>query len=616
MTKDDARQQLIGIVKNEITNNEQAQFWVTDKVAFNMREMIKTFRKNYWGIYDNPLDPMTGKEKIWVPMTRVLCDAVRKGVDKDPKDVKFRAKRPNMTDMTHLTRAYVKEWMSEIYLNHALDQMTTTISIDGTQVWKTYWNGEHIRRRDVDILNCYIDPTADSIQDAYRFTERALLSRDEVDAMDGWENTKDFATDENMQREGDNASVKQGQFGDTFECWGKFPAYLIKAARGEEHDENNLSEMDAHVVISGVETGNAVFHLAEENKNVDKTGKVIKPYEECWYLKIPGCWYGVSVAWTVMSLQYWINTVVNLRINKNTIAQLGLLKVKKDAGVTQQMLQSLIAHGVIQLNDPELDLQQLEMKESGQFSYEDEKTAEQWSQKVTSIFDINIGQMAASTSATGAVLQDQQSNTAFTLVAETIEGFIQRWFDRHVLVHMPKLIKEKGYVTFFKEFDDIKRIRQRVVSNIAMENLEKMLDGGQVPTEMNLLEELNRAERALESDGDLFIKVMDEILAESLDTEVFMTNAEIDVTVTVNNLMQLRTGLPMDAQMELTAEALDLMGIQVPTSLRNTMMAQMQPGDGTQPPDQMASVPGSLGMPGPTQQQLTTNANTLPNGAV
>lgn len=604
MTKDEAHMQLIGLVKDEVAKYDKAQFWVTEKVAFNMREMIKEFRKNYWGVYTDPNDAVTGKEKVWVPLTRLLCDAVRKGVDTDPKDIRFRAKRPKMTDITHVTRGYVKEWMSDIYLNHALDQMTTTLSIDGTQVWKTHWDGTNIVRRDVDILNVFIDSTSDSIQSAYRFTERVLMDKGEVASMD-WENTKEFKVDSDLRREHDNESRRMGMFGDVYECWGKFPTKLIKAANGEDFDEDDESEIEAQVVISGLETNHILFHLAKENTHKDKMGNIIKPYEECWYLKIPGFWYGVSVAWTVMQLQYWINTTINLRINKNTIAQLGLLKIRKGSGVTQQMLKQLIANGVIELNDPALDLENFRVDESGQSSYEDEKTAKSWAQEVTSIFDVNIGEMAASTSATGAVLQDRQANSAFTLVHETIEGFVQRWMDRHVLPNIPKMIKKKGYVTLFKEFDDIKRIRQRVVSNIAMDALNEMLDSGQIPSEQNLLQELQRAERSLESDGDLFIKVMDEIIAESLDTEVFMTSAEIDVSVTVKNLMELRNGMPPEVAAEMTAEALDLLGLQVPTALRNPLPQPGQP------------MPGQPGQPGqspmPTEQSLSTAANTMSN---
>ena len=40
------------------------------------------------------------------------------------------------------------------------------------------------------------------------------------------------------------------------------------------------------------------------------------------------------------------------------------------------------------------------------------------------------------------------------------------------------------------EVDDIKRLRQRVVANMTMENLNAMLDTLELPSEQNLLEEL------------------------------------------------------------------------------------------------------------------------------
>lgn len=603
MTQEEAQRMLIGLVEEEVTTHELGQLWITDKVGINWREMIKQCRKNYWGVHDKPLDPVTKKEKLWIPLTRLLCDSVRVAVNRGPKDVRFRSKKARQYDMTQIARGFVRNWMSKTYFNHTLDQTTTTIVIDGTDVWKTYFDGEKIIRKDVDLLNVYIDPSSDSIQDAYRFTERALFTKQEMAAMDDWINTSDFAVDVNLEREDNNATRRTGAYGDVYESWGKFPANLIYAAMGQDYDDEDESEIDAQVVISGLNTGTTLFHYAAENTNKDKNGNIIKPYEECWYLKIPGCWYGLGIAYTVMPIQTWINTIINLRINKNTIAQLGLLKIRRGAGVSQHMLTQLIANGVIELNDPVGDLDQLRIDESGQSSYEDEKVAKQWAQEVSKVFDINLGDLPASTSATGAAIQSQQANSAATLTAESIEHFIQRWMDRHFLVHIPEMVKAEGYATIFREFDDIKRIRERVISNIAMERLEEMMVVGQYPTEENLLQELQRAQRQLEEDGDLFIEVMDEILAESLDTEVFMTNAEIDVGVTVRNLLELRNGMPPEVFAEMTAEALDLLGLEVPQALRNP--TTQQPGQEQQPqPQQPGIIP-------PTDAALQTSANTL-----
>lgn len=594
ISAEQAQKELLSLVDDEVSQYQQEQFWVTDKIAFNMREMIKEFRKNYWGIYDKPIDETTGKEKLWVPLTRLLVDAVRKNVNLDPKDVRFRSNDPDNIQATHLTRSYVRRWMSQIYFNHTLNQTGFTTAVDGTVVWKTYVLDKKVVRQDVDLLNVFIDPTADSIQDAYRFTERVLMTSGEVDKMDGWGNTGDFVTEEDLNVAENTGPQKQGKYGDAYESWGLFPTYLVKAANDEDYtDEDMETESESHIVISGIDTGKTVFHLAEMNTNKDKNNETIKPYEEGWYLKVPNRWYGVGIAETVMSLQYWINTVVNLRIKKNTMAQLGLLKIRRGSKVTQQMLTNLVGKGVIELGDPERDLQQLQILESGQASYEDEKIARGWAQDVTSVFDASLGDLPASTSATGAVIQDRQQKSAFQLVAESMEHLVQRWMDRHVLPALPVMIKDENYVTFFKDFDDIKAVRETIVANLAMEALDG-LEGG-VPSEEELAKIMQRAERKLADRGDFFIEQVDELVAAAMDTEVFMTNTEVDVAVTVRNLLELRNGLPPQAANDLTIEAMDLLGLQIPNSLKDPVPEQ--PVDGQ-------------AQPVPNEQQISTEALT------
>lgn len=597
ISQEQAQRMLISEVAQEVEKYEKEQFWITDKIALNLREAIREFRKNYWGIYDEPNDPITGKEKHWVPLTRMLVDAVRKNVNLDPKDVRFRAKNANFTGITHMVRGFMRDWLSKNYFNHTLNQTTFKAAVDGTAVWKTYvFNGKVIRK-DVDLLNVYIDPTAESIQDAFRFTERLLMTKEEVRAMD-WENTDEFATEEDLEKNGDGETRKQGEFGDVYESWGKYPKYLVLAAMGMDYSEADMNEnVESQIVISGLDTGRAAFHYAEENKKTDKNGEIIKPYEEAWYTKVPDRWYGVGVAETVLSLQYWINTVVNLRIKKNTISQLGLLKIRRGSKVTQQMLQNLIGKGVIELADPERDLQQLNIAESGQSSYADEENAKGWAQDVTSIFDSSLGDLPASTSATGAVIQDRQQRSAFQLVTESMEYMLQRWIDRHVLPNMVEVMDKEDYIPYFKDFDDIKRVRRSVIATEAMKALET---AQRIPTEEELRAEIAKAERKLEDMGDLFIERMEDIIAKGLETEVFMTNAEVDVAVTVRNLLELRNGLPPQAAMDMTAEAMDLLGLEVPDSLREPA------------PQPQAAPEEPLSPGGPvTEQGLTTDVLTL-----
>lgn len=595
--EDYAKRALLAEVMQEVEKYEQEQFWITDKIAFNMREMIKQFRKNYWGIYDNPKDPVTGQDKLWVPLTQMLVDAVRKGLNFGPKDVRFRSTDVDSVHLTHLIRGFVHRWLSRNYFNHEIDQAVFTAAVDGTQVWKTYVENGQIKTYDVDLLNVYIDPTAESIQEAYRFTERILMTKSEVAAMDGWDNTDQFVTEEDLEKTGDSSAKKQGEFGDVYACYGKFNKCLVKAAQGE-FIEDDGKEIEAHIVISGIDTGKTLVHLIEENKETDNLGNIIKPYEELWYVKVPGRWYGKGIAETVLALQEWINTIINLRIKKNTIAQLGLLKVRRGAKVTQQMLQNLVSKGVIELANPEKDLDNLRVDEAGQSSYEDEKVARGWAQDVTAVFDASLGDMPASTSATGAVIQDRQQRSAYQLIAESTEYFVQRWMDRHFLKNIPTMLGSKKNITLFGEFDDIKRVRENVVATMAMKELEGRT---KLPSEQEMMDAMRRAERKLEDQKDIFVNVVEDIITAGLETEVFMTNAEIDVAVTVKNLLELRNGLPPEAGNDMTAQALDLLGLQVPQSLKEPVQPQPQEAQAVQAPQQA------------TEQALTTDALTIGN---
>lgn len=596
MDKQTARESLINRVHKEITQYENEQYWITDKVAFNMREMIKTFRKNYYGIYDDPIDPKTGKEKLWVPLTRLLVDSVRKNVDLDPKDVRFRSSWSGGRHLTHLIRGYVRRWFSQIYFGNKLNESIFIATRDGTDVWKTYVQDGKIKTKSVDLLNIYIDPTADSIQDAYRFTERVLMTESEVKGMD-WENTDKFVTEKDLEKTGGETAVKKaGEYGDVYECWGKFPKNEIYAAMEMPVGENDDEEIEAHVVVSGFDTGAVVFHFAEENTNKDKNGVIIKPYEEFWYVKSPGRWYGIGIAETVLQLQWWINQTVNLRINKNTVAQLGLLKIRKGSKVTQQMLNNLVSKGVIQLTNMD-DVEQMRIDEAGQSSYNDEETAKNWAQDVTAVFDINLGELPASASATGAAIQDRQARSAYTLIVESAEYFIQRWMDRQVMAKLPAQIKKEGKATFFKDFEDIKLIRERVASQIVLNEMRKRKV---LPTPAQIDAEITRVEKILTERGDITFSLVEDIIAKGYDTEVFMTNAEMDIGVTVRNLLELRNGVDPESAREMTAQALDLLGLQVPQALQRPQLPQEQQAVG--------NIPSNL-------QEVVTDANTEQVGA-
>lgn len=606
----------IAIVDMERTNWEEAVTFVTNKVGFRMRELIRIFRKNYWGVFDNPVDSNTGREKVWMPLAASTVETWVKNIDMDTKDINFIARNPSGYEITELTRLGVKEYLDRIYFGDTLDEDERQLLIDGTLVWKTWEDNSTgkpiMKRKTIDLLNVYIDPTENNIQDAYRFTERGVTLPSQIALMTGWRNTQ---SDEGGELPGSQILNKidgnrrsnfgtrtTGDYRDIWECWGKIPKWLVTGDK-QAIDANN--EIDGHLVVSGLETAKPKCHLIEENKKKDKFGSCLKPYEEARVSKISGRWYGIGPVERALALQEWLNITANIRINRHYISQLGLFKIKKGKGITPSMLTRLSANGAIQLQDPD-DIQPLEMPQEDGSTYKDEETIKYWTQQVTSALPISNGDiMPSSASATANSIASQSAKTAYTLFKEGMGLFIQRWMDRHALPIIAKSVNTGDIVRL--SADDGRF--QDLVKTIAINNIANELDNNPVvPSNAEMLAELARETQRLLSRPHLFVEVLQELIADAVDTKVHITNEDLDTSVTVQNLMTMMQIAP-EYRDEMIREVYDLLGLDQPKL--NPQPPAQQPGQpgagGPQPQAQQPGVP--VGGMIPTMQSTMQGAN-------
>lgn len=597
----------IGIVRGEKQRWEVATAFVTDRVSFKMRQLIRICRKNYYGIFDVPTDQYTGLEKTWYPLTEINVEAVISNIDLDQKDITFHSLTPDGQGTTDVTRAAVKSKLSSIYFGQKLDDFERQLSIDGTAVWKTYEEKGKLQVKLVDLLNIYIDPTTPSIQEAYRFTERTLMFPEEIKGMTGWTNTEGIEDNvtEGLPRTDPywmnratqvNSNVK---LIDVYELWGQIPKSLITGISNDEREE-----VQGHIVVSGIDSpGNERVHLIEQNLKVDKEGNALKPYEECWFTRVPNRWYGRGIAEKLLTLQIYANIVFNVRINRSRISQLGLFKMKKGAGVTPQMLARLPSNGVIQLNNL-ADLEQMVIEEVGESSYKDEDTINNISQRLTNAFKPMTGEpLPGDTSATEAALQSQSGKSAFMMVKDAIGGFLERWMDRHALKIIAKELTTGEIIRITSDEETFHELVDRVVLFKAQKALEDSFSKGYIPPQQEIQQAIESATEKMKK-GDMFIKLIKNIIADELVTKMQVTNEEMDVSVTIQNLMTLGKMAPQYGD-QIVKQAFDLMGLPQPKTPNPQQMAQMQGGRGQQ--GQGGAIPSPMGQ-GQQIQQAQTNA--------
>lgn len=352
--------------------------------------------------------------------------------------------------------------------------------------------------------------------------------------------------------------------------WGKIPKWLVD---GNKDAEDAETEIDGHIVVSGIESNEPTLHLVEKNTNTDKLGNIIKPYEEWRACKIANRWYGLGVAERILALQEYLNTIINIRINRAHVSQLGLFKIKKGKGITAQTLNRLPVNGAIQVQDMD-DIQQMAVAEVGQSSYNDEEVIKYWAQQISSAQPISSGEiLPASATATAAAIANTNAKSGYTLFKESTGLFVQRWIDRHVLKPVIMEADLKKVIRLTSDDDNYKELMERV----ALWNVDQTLQNSTyVPSEQELQAAIDNEVERLRRSQSMFIEKVQKLLADAVDTKVKVTNEDMDTSVTIQNLltmMQMEANNP-EAMEHARRMVYDLMGLPAPKKIIQPTMGE------------------------------------------
>lgn len=586
-SREDLQAEAVKLVTREKQAWEVAAAFVTEKVYFQMRNLIRTLRKNYWGVFDEPLDPITGRKKIWIPLTEWIVETVVKNIDLDTKDINFRAKNKKAIPFTSLVRSVVRNCLEYMNFGEKLDEGERQLAIDGTMVWST----EEVEKKpytcNVDLLNFYIDPTAHSIAETGSVIERIVLSKPDFDKLardNKWINREEAIGSKNINHtDGEFQFNNIDNTGNTpyveiFRRRGWMPEYLMT---GKEEDTDMIP---GEIVVS--RNGGAwLLHnivKRKDNKN--------KGYEEAWYTRVPGRWYGRGAAEKVMMLQLWINIINNVRINKGLVAQLHLWKIRQGSGITPQMISRLGANGAILVQNM-ADIEQLVQQDVSNGAAQDEQTILQWARMVTSAWESVTGEGMPSTTATTSALSSRAANSSFELIKEGMGMFLARWLRNQ---SMPIIFDNLTLGEVIRYYpDDVQAYDEYTVNKILAEQLN-MINQAQLPVDpMQVIMEQQRAIASLSAQGETRTMTYDEAVdITEYDVEILVTNETVDTGVLQQNLLTALQAAPEYRQVIL-GELFDRMGLKVPP------LPQMQPQ--MQPPTKMGEQ---------NPQEQMTQANT------
>lgn len=556
-------------ISQEKTQWDEAAVFVTPREQYMMRNVIMQSRRYYAGIFLTPYDEITGEKKTWVPMTEWGVEGVVKSVDLDTKDILVQPGKHSSVNVVPLIRASVLNLFKKINFGQLLNDLTRVMSRDGTVVVKTYVDidpetkKKSIKSEIVNLLNFWIDPAAKDIQEG-AVIERCPKSRAQIEAYsDVWENTDKVSYTRNVARVTDVFNVSgsgQVPYTEIWERWGP-----IRKSWITKNDKDEHTWIEGHIVASGIGQPQVV-HLIRKNPRDD--GR--KPYEECWYRRLDGRWYGRGVPEMLFDLQEYVNMIINTRKTNNMVLQNGIFLIRKGSGITPDMLSSITAGGGLPVTNINNDIKQLQVQDFRQSSYADEDRAYLMADRVSSSFDITRGEVGrASASATATLTRDRNIRDTFVLVQEGIGFFIERLILKQYIPLLKEsmteddVIKVTGDSTYLAFIDEL--IINKRKDKFCVDYINRT---GFYPSQTEIDEFVSQQNKYLASMGkQRFVSYFKNIFDEDVDIDVHVTDEKFNRVVAVQQLRDALVAysrLPVASKLDTDAilkEMFNIMGL-------------------------------------------------------
>lgn len=501
------------LIKNEITNWEQGEAFVTNEESFIMKEVVQKARRNYFGIFSEPTDPVTGRKKLFIPLTEWIVESVVKNIDIDTKDIKVYSRNPMNYGMAAIFRYVLNYWLNKINFGKVINNIIRITSIDGTGYLKVMKQGKEIKVKIIDSLNIITDPSANNLDESPIIEKNILyLPEFREEARTGkwidWENIKgDYDIYRNGFEEETGTIKSEVPVVEVYERWGYFPKSFITGK------ENDLDYVYGIIIASDIDEG-AKVHFIKEMKKEDCPYTVFK-YKDIW-----NRFCGRGLGEMLFGLQAYINETVNTRMNTARITQLGLWKIR--GGVTPQQLSNLFQTQGIKLKGQRDDIERLETGTVDPSSYRDEETAKSWGLSVTGAFDQS--DVTASTPATNALIQERGSKIGFNLVQENLSLALTDFLQNKLVPAIKKVMKKGDIIRITGNPADLEILDEKLARNKVYSEINDRIEMGEVffPEQIEEMVQTTMSQ----------LKSMGENRPLTLDNDaIFNTDFDIQVTI-------------------------------------------------------------------------------------
>lgn len=556
----DQAKEAIRLISAEREAWEDGQVWVTDKVAFVMKNVIKMARKNYFSIFDNQIDPITGRKKIYVPMTEWICETVLKNIDIDTKDIEVYGKNPSASKAAGIFKHILRSVLDNVRFGMTLNKALRNCVIDGTAIFKVWVEKEEGKKKKlciktIDRLNILCDPSAPSLDESASVIERNVLLLPELQEYENdWENIEYVKGQDFIDRTGfETTNTFQTEIPsvEVYERYGHFSKFILT---GKESDKNEY--VYGLIVVSGIDS-EPIVHKIKEVEN--------HPYQEIKFTDLLNRFDGRGIPEKIFDIQAYVNEIVNIRLNNARISQTNLWRV--GPSITPQQLKQLFTTGAIKAQQGEIESLQTGTVDPS--SYKDEDTAYSWAQRVTQSQDET--EQAANRPATNALIEQRGANKAYGLVMENIFMALGKMIEEKVVPAVIEILDDEEIVKITGDPADLEDLAEPYARNLVRQQYEDFWMQTGRPLYISDEEEdalVQQTLQALAKDGKIrYVTFLKKAFDTEYDITVDPSSEEVNRGIMVKQLTDAAgtlgsLGVPPSELKDVFKEIFDGLGLQ------------------------------------------------------
>lgn len=566
-------------IKNFITEYENGAVQVTPSISYNLRDVINTSYRLYFGKFQEPVDS-TGLKKIFINMGLAIHRSLFYASDIDTKDLQIRAANANSVPVAYILRMAVNHHLRVTGFGKFIDDVRHDMIAFGSAVVKIVNGRLHL----VDLRNIVRAPHISDIQQG-GLAERIFLTIDDVLAM---ELNKSQRAEVNRLWE---AMEKVGETLFTaYEFW-TFDEFTVsetnegKTEQLEKYTKGCIKYIDRELLrpTDSKEAANwnpffEIDRFATPYKRKRTSKKMIErfgewepmfPYKQVDFMRPKGRWLGIGVFELIAGLQEYYNEKWHLYRKKDILDLRGIFKHKK--GVTgssleQKWLDQLETGFTVELDQDE-DIERLVVQmNTGEFLASIDKIYE-IARQVVGVTAQGVGQdMPSTTTATVAIANKQTQQTTFDYIIEQMSIFLVELFDELYFETILDELDEKEAAQIVGSPAELEELDVYFVENLVHDEAEKYkAKFGIYPTEDELDSERERLLAEQSKLGDMrFAAIKKKIVENAQYTiEFYVNNEKFDKAVQIQNIIQVLQDPNFSGSREKLYESLlDLLGLQ------------------------------------------------------